>query len=99
MIYIIPFLIAFPTFPCHNNSTKNYTKGDVITMDIANVSSALNTVSSYDIGTSVSGTSLTEQVGIAMLDMSMELNAQLNASMIQALERSVTPHLGGNIDL
>ena len=68
-------------------------------MDIANVSSALNTVSSYDIGTSVSGVSLQENVGVAMLDKTMELNEQLNASMIQALERSVTPHLGGNIDL
>ena len=68
-------------------------------MDIANVSSALNTVSSSDIGTSVSGVSLQEYVGVAMLDKTMELNEQLNASMIQALERSVTPHLGGNIDL
>lgn len=68
-------------------------------MDIANVSSALNTVSSYDIGTSVSGVSLQEYVGVTMLDKTMELNEQLNASMIQALERSVTPHLGGNIDL
>ena len=68
-------------------------------MDIANVSSELNTVSSYDIGTSVSGVSLQEYVGVAMLDKTMELNEQLNASMIQALERSVTPHLGGNIDL
>lgn len=68
-------------------------------MDIANVSSALNTVSSYNIGTSVSPTSLSEHVGIAVLDMSMELNTQLNSSMIQALERSVTPHLGSNIDL
>ena len=68
-------------------------------MDIANVSSALNTVSSYDIGTSVSGVSLQEYVGVAMLDKTMELNEQLNASMIQALERSVTPHLGGNIDV
>lgn len=68
-------------------------------MDIANVSSALNTVSAYNIGTSVSGVSLQEYVGVAMLDKTMELNEQLNASMIQALERSVTPHLGGNIDL
>lgn len=68
-------------------------------MDIANVSSALNTVSSYNIGTSVSATSLTETIGIAVLDMSMELNTQLSTSMVQMLERSVAPHLGGNIDL
>ena len=68
-------------------------------MDIANVSSALNTVSSYNIGTSVSATTLPEVVGIAMLDMNMELNEQLNASMIKMMEQSVTPHLGGNIDI
>ena len=68
-------------------------------MDIANVSSALSTVSSYNIGTSVSGISLSEVVGVAMLDMTMELNEQLNAQMIQALEHSVTPHLGNNIDV
>lgn len=68
-------------------------------MDIANVSSALNTVSSYNIGTSVSATTLPEVVGVAMLDMSMELNEQLNASMLKMMEQSVTPHLGGNIDI
>ena len=68
-------------------------------MDIANVSSALNMVSSYNIGTSVSATTLTEVVGIKMLDMSMEMNEQLNASMVKMMEQSVTPHLGGNIDV
>ena len=68
-------------------------------MDIANVSSVLNTVSSYNIGSSVSPVSLQEQVGVAVLDMSMDMNNQLNASMISALEKSVTPYLGGNIDL
>ena len=68
-------------------------------MDIANVSSALNTVSSYNIGTSVSGVSLPEVVSIAMLDMTMELNEQLNAQMVKMMEQSVTPHLGGNIDI
>jgi len=68
-------------------------------MDIANVSSALNTVSSYNIGTSVSAVTLPEVVGVAMLDKTMELNEQLNASMIKMMEQSVTPHLGGNIDI
>lgn len=68
-------------------------------MDIANVSSALSAVSSYNIGTSVSGTTLSEVVSVAMLDMSMELNEQLNAQMVKMMEQSVTPHLGGNIDI
>lgn len=68
-------------------------------MDIANVSSALNTVSSYNIGTSVSSVSLPEVVSVAVLDMTMELNEQLNASMVKMMEQSVTPHLGANIDV
>lgn len=68
-------------------------------MDIANVSSALNTVSSYNIGTSVGAVSLPEVVSVAVLDMTMELNEQLNAQMMKMMEQSVTPHLGGNIDI
>lgn len=68
-------------------------------MDIANVSSALSTVSSYNIGTSVSSVSLPEVVSVAVLDMTMELNEQLNAQMMKMMEQSVTPHLGGNIDV
>ena len=68
-------------------------------MDIANVSSALNTVSSHNIGTSVSAVSLPEVVSVAVLDMTMELNEQLNASMIKMMEQSVSPHLGANIDV
>ena len=54
-------------------------------MDIANVSSALNTVSSYNIGTSVGPTTLPEVMSVAVLDMTMELNEQLNASMIKMM--------------
>ncbi len=68
-------------------------------MDIANVSSALNTVSSHNIGTSVSPITLPEAMSVAVLDMTMELNEQLNASMIKMMEQSVTPHLGANIDV
>ena len=62
-------------------------------MDIANVGFALGSVSS-----SASG-SLQESVSVAMLDKTMELNETMNTEMIQAMERSVTPNLGGNIDL
>ena len=68
-------------------------------MDIASVGFALNTVSSYNIGTSTSAVTLPEMVSVAMLDKTMELNEQLNTQMVQALEHSVTPHLGNNIDL
>ena len=68
-------------------------------MDIANVSSALSAVSSYNIGTSPSPVSLPEVVSVAMLDMTMELNEQLNAQMMKMMEQSVNPHLGANIDI
>lgn len=68
-------------------------------MDIANVSSVLNVVSSYNIGSSAGAVTLPEMVSVAMLDMTMELNEQLNTQMMQALEHSVTPHLGSNVDM
>lgn len=68
-------------------------------MDIANVSSALNTVSSYNIGTSVGAITLPEAVSVAVLDMTMELNEQLNTQMTKMMEHSVTPHLGSNVDM
>ena len=68
-------------------------------MDIASVSSALNAVSSYNITNSANAVTLPETVSIAMLDKTMELSEQLNTQMVQALEHSVTPHLGSNIDM
>lgn len=62
-------------------------------MDIAAVSSALSAVS-----TSTTG-SLMEYVSVQMLDQAMDLNETMNAQMIRAMEQSVTPHLGGNIDI
>ena len=62
-------------------------------MDISAVSSALSAVSA-----STSG-SLMEYVSVQMLDQAMELNEIMNAQMVSAMEQSVTPHLGGNIDI
>ncbi|MDD6305624.1 MAG: YjfB family protein [Clostridiales bacterium] len=68
-------------------------------MDLANVSSALSTLSAYDASSSVSQGSLAYAVGTAVLDNQLEMNEELNASMIRMMEQSVTPHLGGNIDV
>lgn len=68
-------------------------------MDLANVSSALSTLSAYDAASSVSQGSLAYAVGTAVLDNQLEMNEELNASMIKMMEQSVTPHLGGNIDV
>ena len=62
-------------------------------MDIAAVSSALSAVSSATSG------SLMELVSVKMLDQSMELTETMNAQLVHAMEQSVTPHLGGNIDI
>lgn len=61
-------------------------------MDIAGVSSALAAASTKS------------QVGVAMLSKSLDTNEVLGQGMVEmldsaAMERSVAPHLGGNIDL
>ena len=68
-------------------------------MDLANVSSALSTLSTYDSISSVSQGSLAYAVGTAVLGKQLEMNEALNISMIQMMEQSVTPHLGSNIDM
>ncbi len=65
-------------------------------MDIAAVSSALSAVGSY--GPYATG-SLAQTVSIKMLDQTMEMNEAMNTQLIQMMEQSVTPHLGGNMDL
>lgn len=65
-------------------------------MEIAAVSSALSAVQSY--GPSMTG-SISQAVSIKMLDQTMEMNEAMNSQLISLMEQSVTPHLGGNIDL
>lgn len=63
-------------------------------MDIMNVGSALSAVNDI-----TNPASLMSAVSIEMLDNTLEANDALNASMIKMMENSVSPHLGGNIDL
>ena len=65
-------------------------------MDISAVSSALSAVSSY--GAYETG-SVAQAVSIEMLDMTLESNETMNAQLVNLMEQSVTPHLGGNIDI
>lgn len=65
-------------------------------MEIAAVSSALSAVSSYA-PTSIG--SVAQVVSVEMLDQAMEMNESMNSQLISLMEQSVTPHLGGNIDL
>lgn len=62
-------------------------------MDIGAITSALSAVNS-----STSG-SLMEYVSVQMLDQTMELTEAMNAQLVKAMEQSVTPHIGGNIDM
>lgn len=65
-------------------------------MEIAAVSSALSAVNSC---TPASMGSVAQTVSIEMLDQTMEMNESMNSQLISLMEQSVTPHLGGNIDL
>ena len=62
-------------------------------MDISLINAALGSVEAN------SATSTMGQVSMAMLDKSLELNDEINKSMIQMMERSVNPAIGGNFDM
>lgn len=62
-------------------------------MQSSTVNSALSTVSQ-----SVSGTYV-QDVSIKMLDNAIDLNNTMAQGTIKMMENSVTPYLGGNIDI
>lgn len=43
--------------------------------------------------------SLSSATSLKMLDSTMELSQQMSQEMIKMMENSVTPYLGGNIDV
>lgn len=67
-------------------------------MDFSTVDMALDTLSAYDVS-SVSQGSLAYAVGTSVLGQSLDLTQEMGASMVQMMERSVTPELGGSIDI
>lgn len=68
-------------------------------MDFSTIDAALSTMTAYDASSSVSTGSLAYAVGTEVLSQSLDMTAVMGASMIQMMERSVTPQLGGNIDV
>ena len=68
-------------------------------MDIANLDTALSTLTAYDASSPVSQGSLAYAVGAAVLGQSLDLTQEMGAAMIQMMEQSVTPAVGGNIDI
>lgn len=68
-------------------------------MDFSLVDSALSIMNTYDATSSVSTASLAYAVGTKLLSQSLDTTEVMGQAMIQMMERSVTPELGGNIDL
>lgn len=68
-------------------------------MDFSNIDLALGTLTAYDATSSVSSASLAYAVSTEILSQSLDMTQEMGASMIQMMERSVTPELGGNIDV
>lgn len=65
-------------------------------MDIAAVSSALSAVSAYG---PYPTANIGQAVSIKMLDQTMEMSEAMNAQLVQMMEQSVNPHLGGSLDI
>ena len=62
-------------------------------MNIGNVKTAHSAVKASGL------CSLMESVGMKMLDKTLDTSASMNDSIIRMMENSVTPYLGGNIDV
>ena len=62
-------------------------------MEVSSLNSALGAVMSSN------PTTLAGQVSMAMLDKSLEQTAVNNKALVQMMERSVTPAIGGNFDM
>ncbi len=68
-------------------------------MDIGSITPALDTLSAYDADSSVSPVSLAYAVSTELLSQQLDMTQEMGAAMIQMMERSVTPELGGTIDV
>ena len=62
-------------------------------MNIGNVNSALSSINASE------PSSLMESVGMKMLNKTLDTSVSMNDSIIRMMENSVTPYLGGNIDV
>ena len=68
-------------------------------MDIGNMDLALSALTSYDIGSSSGAGSLGYAVSTAVLGKSIDMTQEMGDAMVKMMEQSVTPGLGGNIDI
>lgn len=51
------------------------------------------------LSTTLSMTQLNSDIGVLMLGKQLDTAEAMGDSMIKLMEQSVTPHLGGNIDI
>jgi hypothetical protein len=51
------------------------------------------------LSTAMSSIKTNNDVGVLMLDKQLELMDTMGDSMVNALEKSVNPHIGGNFDM
>lgn len=86
------FALLFTVFCAILNTVKLQIQ-EVYDMDIANVGFALGTVQGSTQG------SMSEAVGLKMLDKAMEMNESMTSGLTKMMEMSVNPHIGGNIDV
>ncbi len=89
--------IDFFLFIVHNihiDGTIDLIKKGWCFMEIAGISIALSALQSVSSSSSVSAAA-----SMKMLDNSLEMGEQLSAGMVKMMENSVTPQLGGNIDI
>lgn len=68
-------------------------------MDFSSMDLALSTLTAYDASSSVGSASLAYAVGTEILSQSLDMTEELGASLLQMMEHSVMPELGGNIDI
>ncbi len=68
-------------------------------MDIGNMDLALSALASYGTGSSSGVGSLGYAVSTAVLGKSIDMTQEMGDAMLKMMEQSVTPGLGGNIDL
>ena len=57
------------------------------------------TISIASLSTAMAQQQVAMDVGTAVLDKSLDFNKEIGADIAKMMEQSVTPYLGGNIDL
>jgi len=59
----------------------------------------MDTMSIAYLSTAMSASQLQSDIGVAVLSKQLDVVQDMGSSMIEALEQSVNPHIGGNIDI